>query len=368
MGQFKPMVKMMTTEPTVELKLKRGGSATHERHKAEGGRVPSGMMGSKAIKDGGKAVKKADGGVMGAAGPVTPVVNPAAVRAMAAQRMGRRPAPMTNPTAPGRPAMPMGRPMKEGGKSDMAQDKAMVKKAFKQHDAQEHKGDKGTKLKLKDGGQAMGAKLDRFETKTTIEGNEGKYKSTKMHTTKPDRKDGPTGVVKEGNAGGYKRGGNVKKFATGGAIPSETSYGRYDTTLVHAARPDMASGTGGVKDSNAGGYKRGGNVKKYATGGVMESNAGGYRKGGAAKKFAEGGRVQDDGGPEQMKQGRKPMPAPVAITALSGTYKKGGNVSVSKLRAENKAEFAPTMKAATKDSNEKYGPSRNFMKKAGGAC
>ena len=26
MGQFKPMVKMMTTEPTVELKLKKGGS------------------------------------------------------------------------------------------------------------------------------------------------------------------------------------------------------------------------------------------------------------------------------------------------------------------------------------------------------
>ena len=62
------------------------------------------------------------------------------------------------------------------------------------------------------------------------------------------------------------------------------------------------------------------------------------------------------------------MPSPVAISMLSGTYKKGGDVSVSKLRAENKVEFAPTMKAAKKDSNEKYGPSRNFMKKAGGAC
>lgn len=37
-------------------------------------------------------------------------------------------------------------------KSDMAQDKAMIKKAFKQHDAQEHKGGKGTTLKLKKGG------------------------------------------------------------------------------------------------------------------------------------------------------------------------------------------------------------------------
>jgi hypothetical protein len=41
---------------------------------------------------------------------------------------------------------------KENGKSDMAQDKAMIKKAFKQHDMQEHKGGKGTSLKLKKGG------------------------------------------------------------------------------------------------------------------------------------------------------------------------------------------------------------------------
>lgn len=41
---------------------------------------------------------------------------------------------------------------KEDMKSDMAQDKAMIKKAFKQHDAQEHKSGKGTKLTLKKGG------------------------------------------------------------------------------------------------------------------------------------------------------------------------------------------------------------------------
>ncbi len=37
MGQFKPMVKMETTEPSIELKLKKGGSVK----KADGG-----MMGS----------------------------------------------------------------------------------------------------------------------------------------------------------------------------------------------------------------------------------------------------------------------------------------------------------------------------------
>jgi hypothetical protein len=42
---------------------------------------------------------------------------------------------------------------KEDMKMDMAQDKAMIKKAFKQHDAQEHKGGKGTTLKLRAGGK-----------------------------------------------------------------------------------------------------------------------------------------------------------------------------------------------------------------------
>ena len=295
MGQFKPMVKMETTEPSVILHLKKGGSA----------KMP---------------VRKMDGGAMGAAGPVTPVANPAAARAMAAQRMARRPAPMTNPTAPGRPAMPampMGRPMmKEGGSMDKAQDKAMVKKAFKQHDAQEHKGGKGTKLKLATGGVAKG--------------NGGGY---------------ATGGVVNGQ-GGYKAGGKV---AANGIIKNES--GAATATKMRTARPDNAPAK---------------------TGDVKLGNGGGYRKGGAAKKYAEGGRVQDEGGPEQMKQGKKPMPAPVAITALSGTYKKGGKVAPNnaKLQAFNNAEFAPTMKAAKKDSNEKYGPARKFMmpKKAGGGC
>ena len=42
--------------------------------------------------------------------------------------------------------------MAEGGMSDKTQDKAMIKKAFKQHDMQEHKGGTGTSLKLANGG------------------------------------------------------------------------------------------------------------------------------------------------------------------------------------------------------------------------
>ena len=42
--------------------------------------------------------------------------------------------------------------MKEDMAMDKKQDVSMIKKAFKQHDAQEHKGGKGTSLKLAKGG------------------------------------------------------------------------------------------------------------------------------------------------------------------------------------------------------------------------
>jgi len=48
---------------------------------------------------------------------------------------------------------------KENGKPDLAQDKAMIKKAFKQHDAQEHPGGKGTALRLKKGGPTTDDRL-----------------------------------------------------------------------------------------------------------------------------------------------------------------------------------------------------------------
>ncbi len=331
MGEFRPMVKMETTEPSVELKLKKGGKVGKM---ADGG-MPMGAM-----------VGPARGGMASAGAPGMPAL---AARRRAMKAMGAA------PSAPvGRAATMMG--MKEGGKSDMAQDKAMIKKAFKQHDTQEHKGGKGTMLKLKKGGKyASGGAIPS-------ESISGSPATTIVDTAKPDTAPATGKGVSLGNAGGFKKGGAMKKYATGGSIVSEKTSGSYATTEMHTSKPDNSpASTGEVKKGNAGGF---------ATGGVMKANSGGYRTGGAAKKFAEGGRVQNDGGPEQMKQGRKPMPAPVAITALSGTYKKGGDVSVSKLRAENKAEFAPTMKAAKKDSNEKYGPARDFMmpKKAGGAC
>jgi len=58
---------------------------------------------------------------------------------------------------------------KEDTKMDKAQDTAMIKKAFKQHDMQEHKGGKGTTLKLAKGGSAS-ARADGCATKGKTKG------------------------------------------------------------------------------------------------------------------------------------------------------------------------------------------------------
>jgi len=264
MGQFKPMVKMETTEPSVILKLKKGG---HVAMSSNG-------------KEGHKPMKKMDGGAMGAlagtpaligrpavnapvAAPGRPSMNDRRKAMMMAQMMKKR-----------QPAMPTPM-MKNGGKADgdMAQDKAMVKKAMKQHDAQEHKGGKGTKLSLKTGGVAMGAA--------------GYAKG---------------GGVKMGNGGGYKNGGKVMSYVEGNV--TGTPPGKTNTT------------TGEVKKGNAGGFKKGGSAKKaYATGGLVDSGkpvampegrkkpsapvsinqlSGTFKKGGSVKKLNVGGDPQSD--------------------------------------------------------------------------
>jgi len=336
MGQFKPMVKMMTTEPTVELKLKKGGhvaghsamKSTMPMEAADGKFAPPGKSPKKPSimerrksmkapmlmsKKGGVA-KKADGGMMGApmgapmgAGAMmSPAMKKALMMRMMAQRGAMRPG-MAAPAAP--MAAPMAPAMKKGGMAkggDMGQDKAMIKKAFKQHDMQEHMGGKGTKLKLRKGG-----------TTKVVDGD----KTDKAHGT---------GEVKMGKPAGY---------ATGGSIPSETSSGSYKTTKVYQAKKDGASGTGGVRMANAGGFKKGGEVNwenrpadgtppgktNTTTGGVKEGNGGGYKKGGAAKKhFATGGSVNNAGHAVAMP--RKPVSRPVANSLQSGTFKKGGKV------------------------------------------
>jgi hypothetical protein len=311
MGQFKPMVKMMTTEPTVELKLKKGGHVNMKK----GGKAEAGH---KKMADGGGAM----GALAGTPALIgRPAVN-APVRAPGKPSMAsRRKAMMAKPAMPiGNPSMPS-TPMKKGGKAEGGESKATHK-----------------------------AEMSKMK---------GLEKELKSHESKPASK-GHKGLATGGVAlgqGGYKKGGNVKKYAKGGVagngvIPESVSAkgaGPYRNTEMHTAEyTGKSSGkTGGVKNGNGGGY---------ATGGVALGNGGGYKKGGATKKaYATGGTV-DSGKPVAMPQGSKKPPTPVSINRLAGTYKSGGKVTPAegRLRANFKAENATAMKEAKADSNLKY--------------
>ena len=271
MGQFKPMVKMMTTEPSVELKLKKGGSVS----KADGGYIP--------MQSAMPSTMPARGGMMPVARPGKPSI------------AARRKAMMAS-----KPPMSATPAMKEGGESKATHKAEMTKMKGLEKELKSHEGKPASKAHkgLKTGGVVMGQA--GFKAGGIIS-NEGQAAtSTKMVTTKPNHSPANTGDVKMGNGGGYKKGGATRKYAKGGSVMNYVE--------------------GNVVGTPAG-------KTNTTTGDVAKSNGGGYKKGGALKKYARGGEVvQDDGKAVEMPQGRKKPPAPVSITALSGTYKKGGSV------------------------------------------
>lgn len=336
MGQFKYNVKMMSSEPSVVLKLKKGG---HVNKKA-----------TAKAEHGHKPMHKVDGGVMGALARTPALIGRPAVNAPV--RVPARPPLVARRRAMA--AMPSA-VMKKGGKAHhhaeggetRAEHQAEMKKlSHIEHElkAHEHKKAKAAHHGLKHGG-----KVHHKSTGGDIpaERHHGSYAETEMDEATHDSARG-TGEVKVGKPGGYKRGGKVHRKATGGMIPSAKHYGSYETTEVDEAEHDSAHGTGGVRMGNAGGFKRGGKAHRKAKGGlsyvdgnvttshpgvtntktgsVVEGKPGGYRKGGAAKKYADGGRVEDSGRAVKMPQGYKKPSPPVAINQLSGTFKKGGHV------------------------------------------
>jgi hypothetical protein len=245
MGQFKPMVKMMTTEPSVELKLKKGGSVKAPKKMMNGG-----VMGALSAAP---APVGARGGMPAAARPAKP--------SMAARRgamAGRR--------------MPM---MAEGGESK-AEHKAEMKaiKGLKS-ELKSHEGKPASKAHkgLKTGGVMKSPKPGNYKTGGVVMGQAGfkeggaiaksgiintenqggEYRNTKMHTAKVDTNSAPTGDVKLGNAGGYKKGGAAKKaYATGGAV-NDSGH-----AVAYPKKPASKS----VKNNlQSGTFKKGGKVK-----------------------------------------------------------------------------------------------------------
>jgi hypothetical protein len=215
MGQFKPMVKMETTEPSVELKLKKGGSVSS----------PKKMM---------------NGGVMGA---LSSAPAPGARGGMAPAARPAKPSMMNR-----RKAM-MGKPMMAKGGAMDALEAHAAKPASKGHQG------------LKTGGIPKSTKPGAYKTGGVVNG-QGGYKDggiiksekgeTMMHTAKPNHNSAPTGEVKLGNAGGFKKGGATKKhYATGGAV---NNSGRA------VAMPKKPASKQVSNDRQSGTFKKGGEV------------------------------------------------------------------------------------------------------------
>lgn len=273
MGQFKPMVKMMTTEPTVELKLKKGGS-----------------------------VKKADGGMM-----AMPTSMPSSMPARGGMMPVARP---KRPTMAARRAAMLG--MKEGGeskgmhKAEMSKMKGLEKELKSHEGKPASKGHKG----LATGGIAKSTKPGGYATGGVVngqggykkggaiakdgiintEGQGGAYRDTKMHTATPDNNSAPTGDVKLGNGGGYKKGGAAKKrYATGGAV---NDSGR---AVAYPAKKKSAPVS---NDRQSGTFKKGGSVtpaEKKEQSAFASENATAMKQAKAQSnlKYQSGGSVTD---------------------------------------------------------------------------
>ena len=287
MGQFKPMVKMMTTEPTVELKLKKGGSA-HKKMKHGGDASHKPMQ------------KMMNGGVMGALSGATPVI--AGTTAAPVARVPSRPS-----MASRRKAMmakaPMGRRvMKSGGDVEKELKAHASKPASKAHAGLK----KGGKACYADGGSVIPVSASKKGAEKYVSNI-----STAEHTTKTS---GKTGDVKYGNGGGYKTGGVV--LGNGGGYK-----------------------TGGVALGNAGGYKKGGASKKaYASGGSVNDE-------GKATSMPQGNKKPSSPVSINKLSGTFKKGGTVAEKKLQGFFKKENATAMKESKAKLLDKYSPYQKA-----------------------
>jgi hypothetical protein len=192
--------------------------------------------------------------------------------------------------------------MKEGGSADMSQDKAMIKKAMKQHDTQKHSGSESTKLALKKGGQAKMTGMKR-EPEAMV----------KKEVALLKKAGAPAKLIKheerEGALLGLKKGGKPKKYQEGGSAEADNTSGsnhsfrevngKYmhnneevskadfdrrraavDAKIQRMRGPDTSKMSAKDRAKSAFDeldaevakkpYKKGGNVKKYADGGTAK--------------------------------------------------------------------------------------------------
>jgi hypothetical protein len=213
----------------------------------------------------------------------------------------------------------MGGAMKEGGESKATHKAEMNKmkgleKELKSHESKPaskgHKGLKAGGMACATGGVLKSTKPGNYATGGVVngqggykkggaiaksgiintEGQGGAYRDTKMVTATPDNNSAPTGEVKLGNGGGYKKGGATKKhYATGGAVNNSGHAVAYPAKKPSApVSNDRQSGT----------FKKGGSVtpaQKKEQSAFKAENATAMKQAKAQSnlKYQDGGKVTD---------------------------------------------------------------------------
>ena len=174
------------------------------------------------------------------------------------------------------PPARMGR--KAGGKVDEAQDKKLVKKAFRQHENAEH-GGKHSELKLKKGGKAKKARGGNLGHYDDAE-NKPSLRLVKTHT-------GPEGHVAKVYKDKDYNEHRVKFFKPDGSYQSKADY-----------HGDLEDAHDTAKSEVARGFKRGGKSGNY-TGGTRPT-------GGRIARATGGGllNAMNDDAPKSKKSGK----------------------------------------------------------------
>lgn len=280
---------MMTTEPSIELKLKKGGTVAHKKMKGDAG------SGHKSMS------KMADGGMLGAlAGMPSLVKGPVA--------------PVQRAKAPARPSMAARRAAMAAGPRKVMKSGGDVEKELKAHEAKPaskaHAGLKKGGACYKDGGLA---KSGIIPESVSAKGAE-KYKANISTAERTDKSPAKTGDVKLGNGGGYKTGGVVKGNGGGYA-------------------------TGGVALGNAGGFKKGGSSKKaYASGGSVNNE-------GKATSMPQGAKRPSSPVSINRLSGTFKKGGDVSAKKLQGVFKKENAPAMKAAKAKLLDKYSPYQKA-----------------------
>jgi hypothetical protein len=223
----------------------------------------------------------------------------------------------------------------EGGKADIAQDKAIVKKAFKLHDKQEHEGEKTDLSTLKKGGRSKKAV-----------GTVKKYKAGGAIEMK--KSSGDIDKIKKIKATGAKKADAPSKAAAkpafkGSDVAKEKSKSAGDKDAIKKVSPTgdkKADAKSGAKEM-PNKYKKGGQAKKSSDGGVIAPtmapkpivDSRRFAAGKKTKKFADGGLTGTPSvvGPGMPAGGNPGVGIPPVDPTLGGGPLDIGGLGGSKL-------------------------------------